>query len=151
MECSLSRRLATWHRRRLTSHDPSGAFHSGRVRSKGSPRSALALDPLSVYPHYLGNQTLEVSRARDAVPPGKPVTRSYALQQPLAFSVQILHWSLQHLQMMRGRLTEGSKHESRLSCHDSSCPTFFFSCVCSSISRREPSTSAGKSFLDRSS
>lgn len=61
-------------------------------------------DPPSVYPHYLGNQTLEVSRARDAVPPGKPVTGSDALQQPLAFSVQILHWSLQHLQTTRGRV-----------------------------------------------
>lgn len=52
---------------------------------------------------YLGHQALEVSGARDAVPAGKPVTRPDALQQPLAFAVQLLHRSLQHLQRWRSR------------------------------------------------
>lgn len=53
--------------------------------------------------NYLGHQALKVSRARDAVPPWKTITRSDTLQQPLAFTVQLLHWSLQHLHTMRRR------------------------------------------------
>lgn len=47
--------------------------------------------------------------------------------------------------------TQGSMKGKAADCPDSSTPTFFFSCVCSSISRRDPSTSAGNSFLDKSS
>lgn len=45
----------------------------------------------------------------------------------------------------------GEETEQLRSLYQERSFTFFFSCVCSSISRRDPSTSEGKSFLDRSS
>ena len=46
---------------------------------------------------HLGNQALEVSRARDAVPPREAITGADTLEETLALLVQLLHRSLQDL------------------------------------------------------
>ena len=63
--------------------------------------------------HYLGHQALEVSRARDAVPPREAITGADTLEETLALLVQLLHWSLQDLGRGKERRGEERRGEER--------------------------------------